>query len=408
MPTLTPRAAPRPAEKGEAVVAHPLTSVILPAYNEAEALPGVLAELSRVLDEHYEIIVVDDGSSDDTAAVAGRYPCRVLRHQHNRGKGAAIRTGLNHAIGQYIVVSDADATYPVDAIPHIVELLATHDLVRCKRPHDSEHMPALNRVGNWLFDSLLSLLHGLDGADHLSGLYGLRREAVLRLKLVSSGFDIEAEIGIKARVRGLRVTAFPVDYQPRVGEKKLRAFQDGFHILSRIIALVLLYNPLLTFIIPGLLILALMLGGALLLSRGPVVTPYFGLSIHSFIVAALGSVAAFQFITFGLSAALYAVEAGDTPPRWLVRLSSRRLRLSVAVIGSGLMLAALVEMVLLIGRWVLAGLPGLFEETRDLVLASTVLVGGLQLLSAALFLSIFAGRLQRLEREALLEDDDEN
>lgn len=403
-----PTLIPRPHEKSEAASAHPLTSVILPAYNEAAALPSVLAELSQVLDEHFEIIVVDDGSRDDTAAVAGRYPCRVLRHQHNRGKGAAIRTGLNHAIGQYIVVSDADATYPATAIPRIVELLATHDLVRCKRPRNSEHMPALNRLGNWLFDSLLSLLHGLDGADHLSGLYGLRREAVLRLKLVSSGFDIEAEIGIKARVRGLRVTAFPVEYQPRVGEKKLRAFQDGFHILSRIIALVLLYNPLLTFIIPGLLVLALMLGGALLLSQGPVVTPYFGLSIHSFIVAALGSVAAFQFITFGMSAALYAVEAGDVPPRWLVRLSSRRLRLSAAVVGFGLTFVALVDMILLIGRWMLAGLPGLFDETRDLVLASAVLVGGLQMLSAALFLSIFAGRLQRLEKEALFEEDDQD
>ena len=63
-------------------------------------------------------------------------------------------------------------------------------------------------------------------------------------------------------------------------------------------------------------------------------------------------------------------------------------------------------MTVLIGRWVLAGLPGLFEETRNLVLASAVLVGGLQLLSAALFLSIFAGRLQRLEKEALLEEED--
>lgn len=405
MPSLTPRVAPRPSEKGAVAATLPLTSVILPAYNEAEALPSVLTALREVLNEHYEIVVVDDGSSDGTAAVAALYPCRVVRHKRNRGKGAAIRTGLAQARGQYIVVSDADATYPAAAIPHIVELLATHDLVRCKRPHNSEHMPALNRLGNWLFDTLLSLLHGLDGADHLSGLYGLRREAVLRLRLVSSGFDIEAEIGIKARVRGLRVTAFPVEYQPRVGEKKLRAFQDGFHILSRIIALVLLYNPLLTFILPGLLVLALTLGGALLLSRGPVVTPYFGLSIHSFIVAALGSVAAFQFITFGMSAALYAVEAGDAPPRWLVWLSSRRLRLTAAIIGFGLTLAALIDMALLIGRWVLAGLPGLFEETRALVIASAVLVGGLQLLSAALFLSIFAGRLQRLEKEAFVEAD---
>ncbi len=379
-------------------VARPRVSVILPAYNEAEALPIVLAELARVLDEQYEIIVVDDGSRDASAEVARAFPCRVLRHKTNRGKGAAIRTGIAHARGALIVVSDADATYPSDAIPRIVELLADHDVVRCKRPHDSEHMPLVNQVGNWLFDKLLGLLHGLDGADHLSGLYGLRREALLRMQLVSTGFDIEAEIGIKARVRGLRATAFPVTYQPRLGEKKLRPLQDGFHILSRIIALVLLYNPLFTFVLPGLVLLILTGLGAAILSRD-VVTPYFGLSIHSFIVAALGVLAAFQLMVFGLAAALYAVEAGDAPPRWLLRLSSRRVRLGGAALGFALALGAVLDIGGLIARWVSAGMPGLFEDTRGIVIASTVMVGGLQLLSAAFFLSIFAGRLERLEKE---------
>lgn len=372
----------------------PRVSVILPAYNEAEALPIVLAELGRVLNADYEIIVVDDGSEDETAAVARAFPCRVLRHKVNRGKGAAIRTGLAHAHGALIVVSDADATYPSDAIPRIVELLADHDVVRCKRPHDSEHMPVVNQVGNWLFDKLLALLHGLDGSDHLSGLYGLRREALLRMHLVSTGFDIEAEIGIKARVRGLRTAAVPVAYHPRLGEKKLRPLQDGFRILARIIALVLLYNPLVTFVLPGLLLLLLTGLGAAILSRD-VVTPYFGLSIHSFIVAALGVLAAFQLIVFGMAAALYAVEAGDLPPRWLVWLSSRRVRLGGAALGFVLALGAFIDIAGLIARWVGAGMPGLFEDTRGIVIASTVLVGGLQILSAALFLSIFAGRLQR-------------
>jgi hypothetical protein len=374
----------------------PLTSVILPAYNEAEALPVVLHDLGQVVDAGYEIIVVDDGSTDDTFTVAQTFPCRVVQHPRNRGKGAAIQTGLAHARGQYIIVSDADATYPATAIPRIVELLGDHDLVRCKRPRQSEHMPFINRVGNGLFDLLLSLLHGLDGADHLSGLYGIRRAVLQRMNLISRGFDVEAEIGIKARVRGLRIATFQVEYQPRLGQKKLRPLQDGLHILSRIIGLVLLYNPLLTFVIPGLVVLILMLSSAVLLGQGPVVTPYFGLSIHSFIVAVLGSVAAFQFITFGVAAALYAVEAGDQPPTWLRRLSSRRLRLGGAFMGSLLIVGALAEILALVGQWVGEGMPGLFEETRALVMASAVLVGGLQLLSAALFLSIFAGRLQRL------------
>lgn len=380
-------------------------TILLPAYNEAEALPTVLGELTALLDDHYEIVVVDDGSTDDTPAVAKRFPCRVIRHRANRGKGAAVQTGLAYARGQYVVVSDADATYPASAIPHIVELLATHDLVRCSRRRSAEQMPFVNRAGNWIFDRLLGLFHGLDGSDHLSGLYGLRREALLRLNLQSLGFDIEAEIGIKARVRGLRVATFPIDYQPRLGEKKLRPWHDGLRILTRIIALVLLYNPMATFIIPGLMLMALALVGALIL-QGDVITPYFGLSIHSFIVAALGALAAFQLMVFGMAAALYAVEAGDQPPGWLVRLSSQPLRLSGATLGFVLALGAAAEVAVLIARWVGAGMPGEFRETRALVLASAVLVGGLQVLSAAFFLSIFAGRLQRLGRAPVVESDE--
>ena len=110
-----------------------LVSIILPAYNEAEALPTVLSDLQRVVDDRYEIIVVDDGSTDNTVAVASDYPCRVIEHQFNRGKGAAVQTGLSKARGEYLVVMDANGTYPASAVPRIVELLKSHDLVRCER-----------------------------------------------------------------------------------------------------------------------------------------------------------------------------------------------------------------------------------------------------------------------------------
>jgi hypothetical protein len=382
-------------------------TLILPAYNEAAALPTVLDGVFAVLDAGYEVIVVDDGSSDDTAGVARRYPCRVLRHRANRGKGAAIRTGLAHARSDLIVVMDADATYPAGAIPRIVELLAQHDLVRCNRPRDTAAMPLVNRVGNRLFDLVLAASHGLDGTDHLSGLYGLRREAVLTMQLESQGFDIEAEIGIKARVRGLRVTSFPIPYAARLGDKKLQPWRDGVVILGRILAMLLLFNPLVTFILPGVAVMALAMAGAALLSQGPLRTPFFGLDIHSFIIATLGILASFQLIVFGLAAALYGVEAGSRPAGWLRQLSARPVRLGAAAAGFLMSALAAGYLAWLTVRWLAAG-AGLFFGTQNVVLASTVLVLGLQLLSAALFLSIFAGRLERLgqpsEVEGALDD----
>jgi len=391
-PALHPLNSSRPI--GQAAGNGILATVILPAHNEAEALPQVLADLESVLDDRYEILVVDDGSTDDTARAARARRCRLVQHPERRGKGAAVRTGIANARGQYLVVMDADATYPASAIPRITDLLGESDLVRCNRMSSGENMPRVNQVGNWLFDRLLANVHGLDGDDHLSGLYGLRREAALKLKLQSNGFDIEAEIGIKARAQRLRVKTFPVVYQARLGEKKLQPWRDGFTILSRIIGLVLLYNPMLMFVLPGLLLMLLAVAGAAVLERGPVVTPYFGLSIHSFIVATLGVLAAFQLAVFGMAAALYGVEAGYRPPPWLVTLSSHPFRLSAALVGLFMTVIAALRLVAVILGWVLGG-AGIFEETRAVVLTATVMVWGLQILSAALFLSIFAGRLQK-------------
>lgn len=376
-------------------------TLILPAYNEAAALPTVLEDVVTHLGPApagtYEVLVVDDGSADDTAAVAERYPCRVIRHDTNRGKGAAIRTGLAQARGELIVVMDADASYPASAIPRLVAMLEEYDLVRCNRQRSTASMPWINRLGNRIFDGLLALSHGLDGSDHLSGLYGLRRQALLKMQLEAEGFDIEAEIGIKARVRGLRSASFPIHYQNRLGEKKLNPWRDGFLILGRILAMFLLYNPLATFVVPGLVVMA---GAAVLagvLSRGPIITPLFGLNIHSFIVFTLGGLAAFQLVVFGMAAALYGVEAGYQPARWLLRLSARPVRVGGVLAGLCLTAGAGLYLAGLTYRWLAAG-AGLFFGTQDVVLGATLLVLGLQLLSASLFLSIFAGRLERLQR----------
>jgi glycosyltransferase involved in cell wall biosynthesis len=386
----------RTGDEGAASAGHVRTTVVLPAYNEGAALPHVLDELGEYLDDTYEVLVVDDGSSDDTAEVAHRYPVRLVQHASNRGKGVAIRTGIAEAQGENVVIMDADATYPVPAIKDMVELLGDHDLVRGIRESKPESMPLVNRFGNWLFNKLLAISHGLEGTDHLTGLYAMRRSEAVRLGTEARGFDIETEIGIRAKARGLREAEIPISYLPRVGEKKLSPWKDGLRILGRVIVLLVIYNPTLTFIVPGLLLMAISVTGAIALSNGPVHGFFLGLDIHSFIVAALGVLAAFQLAIFGVAAALYGVEAGKPPPWWLLRVISVRFRLAVGVLGLLLMAGSLAKLIQLTIHW--AG-DNPFTDTRALVLSTSFLVLGLQIISAVLFISIFSGRISRLAEE---------
>lgn len=292
---------------------------------------------------------------------------------------------------------DADATYPVPAIKEMVELLDENDLVRGIRESEPESMPAVNRFGNWLFNKLLAISHGLEGADQLTGLYAIRRSEAVRLGTEARGFDIETEIGIKAKARGLREAEIPISYLPRVGEKKLSPWKDGLRILGRVIVLLLIYNPTLTFIVPGLTLMGVTITGAIALAiAGPVKTFFLGLDINSFIVVTLGVLASFQLVIFGVAAALYGVEAGKEPPRWLLRVISVRFRLGVASLGLVLMLGSFAKLVQLTIQW--AG-NNVFTDTRALVLSTSFLVLGLQMLSAALFISIFSGRISRLAEE---------
>jgi glycosyltransferase involved in cell wall biosynthesis len=368
-----------------------LATVILPAFNESLALPKVLSEISAVMGRSAEVIVVDDGSTDGTASVAEKYPCRLIQHTCNRGKGAAVRTGIQHACSSRIVIMDADATYPSAAIPHIVELLGEYEMVRCVRQICKENMPVVNQVGNRLFNFLLTGVFRLYGDDQLSGLYGLRRDTLLRMNLESEGFDLEAEISFKAQASGLKVATFPIVYQSRLGKKKLRAWRDGWRILKRIGSMILIYNPSSIFMLPGLILMLLALSGASILKETFMVSPYLGLSIPGILLIALGVFMSFQLLTFGLAAGLYGAEAGYRPKPWMVKLCSARLRLCAGGIGIGLVAFGSISMVSLLNGWWISHNISSFQ-IESLVIAITILIWGLQLLSAALFITIFAGR----------------
>jgi glycosyltransferase involved in cell wall biosynthesis len=218
----------------------PRASLILPAYNEELGLRTTLREVGALdagLD--LEIIVVDDGSTDGTPQVAADAGVQLLRHPSNRGKGAALRTGVAAAHGERLVTMDADTTYPASAIPRLLELLDEHDYVSAARRSGRMHIPLVNRLGSSLIAPLIRIMSGSRLADPLTGMYAVRRSAFEDLRPTAEGFGIETEIAMKAALRSLRTAQLWISYGTREGHSKLHPVRDGSVILWTIVGVAL-------------------------------------------------------------------------------------------------------------------------------------------------------------------------
>lgn len=222
----------------------PITTVIIPAYNEEEGIGLVLKKVLSSIGEDYEVIVVDDGSTDNTSAVASQFPCRVIRHPVNRGKGEALKTGIAHAQGENIIWIDADDTYPAERIPEIAERLRNGvDLVYASRRWGLEHIPLFNRIGNALFRLLIRGIYGFKPYDPCTGLCGVKRVHLERMALEARRFAIESEIATKAGRMGLRMHDLPIVYRPRVGRAKLNGIRAGTEIMAAILRYLFWHPP---------------------------------------------------------------------------------------------------------------------------------------------------------------------
>lgn len=215
-------------------------SAILAAYDEANAIASVVTECMRVLPPGSEVIVVDDGSRDDTASRARSAGARVLRFECNRGKGAALARGVDAARHDVLVFLDADGQDdPRDIEALLAALRPGVDLVIGSRFLGTLHAGAitpLHRAGNLVLTAIVNVLFGTRLTDTQAGFRCMPRRTFERCRPDAARYDVEVDMLLQVLRNGGRVVEIPVRRLPRHGGRsKLGTVRDGTRILARIV-----------------------------------------------------------------------------------------------------------------------------------------------------------------------------
>lgn len=222
-------------------------SVVIPAYNEADAIADVVTAVASA-GPWREIIVVDDGSSDATSDRARAAGASVIRHPYNKGNGAAVKSGIRAAGGDYVLIIDGDGQHQAADAGRLVARLGEYDLVVGARPGATQATSA-RRLGNSLLNALASYLTGRTIPDLTSGFRAARTSQLREfLHLLPNGFSTPTTTTLAFIKAGYNVAFEPTEARPRVGASKIKLARDGAKFLVIILKIVTLFSPLRVFL----------------------------------------------------------------------------------------------------------------------------------------------------------------
>jgi glycosyltransferase involved in cell wall biosynthesis len=222
-------------------------SVLIPAYNEGAAIGEVVARV-RAAAPWREVIVVDDGSTDATAEQARVAGATVVRHPYNKGNGAAVKTGIRQATGEYVLILDADGQHQPEDTRRIIAPLGEYDLVIGARSGATQASLG-RRAGNAVLNWLAAYLTGRPIPDLTSG-FRAARVSLLRefIHLLPNGFSTPTTTTLAFLKAGYNVLFVGIEAKPRVGTSKIRFARDGFRFYIILLRVVTLFSPLRIFL----------------------------------------------------------------------------------------------------------------------------------------------------------------
>jgi glycosyltransferase involved in cell wall biosynthesis len=366
-------------------------SVVLPCLNEAESVGDVVRDALQAMRDHGlrgEVVVADNASVDGSADVARDAGARVVLAVR-RGYGAACHAGMEAARGRVLVLADADGTYPMEAIPALVEpvLCGDRDMVIGARIHDelaSNAMPWAHRhIGTPLLTRMVNRISGANVSDSQSGMRAIDSAAYRRLAMRTPGMEYASEMILRAARLHLRIGETPIGYRERVGLSKLRTIPDGWRHLRYI----LLASPNWLFLVPGLISMALGLIIVVPLSFGEVHIGRFQMIIHPMFAGAVLLIAGYQMVQFGVL--LRAVAPPEERDRdRLVNFVQRTGAEKLVLVGLVLVVAGVGLGITITAHWITEGF-GQLAEVRHAMAASVLFVLGSQTIFAALLSAFF-------------------
>jgi glycosyltransferase involved in cell wall biosynthesis len=223
------------------------TSIVIPAFNEGASIAAVITALRATASWH-DILVVDDGSTDDTAARATAAGADVVQHAYNIGNGAAVKTGIRRTAGDYVLILDADGQHQPEDATRLVSELERYDLVVGARSRQT-HASVARRVGNALLNALASYLTERPIPDLTSGFRAARRECLVEfLHLIPNGFSTPTTTTLAFIKAGYSVRFEPVEAAQREGTSKIRLGSDGLGFFLILLKVITIFSPLRIFL----------------------------------------------------------------------------------------------------------------------------------------------------------------
>jgi glycosyltransferase involved in cell wall biosynthesis len=227
-------------------------SVVVPCYNERAGIGPLLDELDAKLQGtgvQFQYVVVDDGSTDGSGEIPARDKLLVVRHEVNRGYGAALKTGIRSAAHDWILIIDADGTYPVDRIPELVKEAELCDMAVGARIGQNVSHSIVRRAAKWPIHRLADYLVDRRIPDLNSGLRMFKKDLAMRyIRLLPDGFSFTSTITLAMMADGWRVRYTTIDYFKREGRSKVKPIKDAINYFTLVMRMILFFNPLKIFL----------------------------------------------------------------------------------------------------------------------------------------------------------------